>query len=139
MLRAPHISSVIILILGSMFWAGCGGGKDPDLPETVAATGIVTYQGNPVSDATIMFYPVQGRKPASGKSDAAGKFTLTTFSKNDGVIPGEHKVTVNAYESTPEGVSMKSSIPVKYTTPNTSPLMVTVSEAQPELTLELED
>lgn len=139
MLRALHISKVVMLLLGSMFWAGCSRGKDPDLPETVAATGVVMYQGKPVSDATIMFYPVQGRKPASGKSDAAGKFTLTTFSKNDGVIPGEHKVTVNAYESTPQGVSMKSSIPEKYANPNSSPLKMTVSETQPELTLELAD
>lgn len=139
MLRAPHVSNMCIVLLGSMFWAGCGGGKDPDLPDTVAATGFVTYQGNPVADATIMFYPVQGRKPASGKSDASGKFTLTTFSKNDGVIPGEHKVTVNAYESTPQGVSMESSIPVKYSNQNSSPLTVTVTEGQPELTLELVD
>ncbi|WP_339727535.1 carboxypeptidase-like regulatory domain-containing protein [uncultured Gimesia sp.] len=139
MMRAPHFSSVVMILLGSILWVGCGGGKDPDLPETVSAAGIVTYQGKPVPEATIMFYPVQGRKPGSGKSDASGKFTLTTFSKNDGVIPGDHKVTINAYESTPQGVSMKSSIPEKYSNQKSSPLTMSVSESQPEITLELVD
>lgn len=137
MLTLPF-QRVLLLSIPLLCLSGCGG-KDPNLPETIAMSGVVIYQGKPVSDATIMFYPTEGRKPASGRSDADGKFSLTTFSKNDGVIPGEHKVTVNAFQSTPQGVSMTSSIPVKYSTPNTSPLKVTVSEAQPELTLELED
>ncbi|QDT29279.1 hypothetical protein Enr10x_46300 [Gimesia panareensis] len=132
----PRLAGAVLLAL--FISAGCGG-KSEDLPETVAVSGVVTYKGNPVPEATIMLYPVQGRKPASGRSDAEGKFTLTTFNKDDGALPGEHQVTVNAFQSTPEGVSMKSSIPTKYSNPSSSPLKVTVSETEPELKLELTD
>lgn len=128
-----------MIFVGLIVCIGCSGQKNENLPETIAVEGVVTYQNKPVPDATIMFYPVQGRKPASGRADASGKFTLTTFKKNDGVLPGEHKVTVNAYESTPEGVSMKSAIPIKYTNQNNSPLTINVSESEKEIKLELVD
>lgn len=128
-----------ILFSLALWCSGCGGGIDEDLPETVAVSGVVTYQGKPVPDASIMFYPLEGRKPATGRSDTDGKFTLRTFEKADGAIPGEHQVTVNAYESTPEGVSMKSAIPIKYSSPTTTPLKITVTESNPEIKLELTD
>lgn len=134
-LRLSLTGSLLLVVLTA---AGCGG-KSEDLPETVAVSGVVTYQGKPVPEATIMLYPVQGRKPASGRTDEEGRFSLTTFSQDDGALPGEHQVTVNAFQSTDEGVSMKSSIPTKYSTPGSSPLKVTVSEEQPELKLELTD
>lgn len=126
------------LLLTLLIAVGCGG-KQEDLPDTVAVSGMVTYKGAPVPEATIMLYPVQGRKPASGRTDADGKFTLTTFNKDDGALPGEHQVTVNAFQSTPEGVSMKSSIPIKYSNPSSSPLKVTVAEGDADLKLELTD
>jgi len=126
-------------LLGLIVCFGCSGSRDENLPPTISVTGVVTYQGKPVPDASIMFYPTQGRKPATGKADASGKFELSTFGKNDGVLAGEHKVTVNAYETTSEGVSMKSAIPVKYTTPSNTPLVVNVSESDNEIKLELVD
>lgn len=128
-----------LIVLGFIVCVGCGGNQDGDLPSTVTVTGVVTYQGEPVPDASIMFYPKQGRKPATGRADESGKFQLSTFGDNDGAIPGEHKVTVNAFEKTSEGVSMKSSIPVKYSNPSSSPLTVKVSDAQEEIKLELVD
>jgi len=128
-----------ILMTSVIQLEGCSGRKDENLPETVAISGTVTYQGKPVPGATVMLYPVQGRKPASGLSDDTGQFTLTTFNKNDGALPGEHKVTVNAYESTPTGLSMKSSVPEKYANQSSSPLTVTISKTDPELKLELVD
>tara|TARA_R110002111_G_scaffold262694_1_gene340234 strand:- start:185123 stop:185542 length:420 start_codon:yes stop_codon:yes gene_type:complete len=139
MICIDRFAKPVIILVASMLCAGCSGNKDKDLPDTVSVAGMVTYQGKPVPDATVMLYPVKGRKPASGRSDASGKFSLTTFKKNDGAIPGEHKVTVNAFESTPQGVSMKSAIPVKYSNQASSPLAITVSEAEPELKLELVD
>ncbi|QDT93086.1 carboxypeptidase-like regulatory domain-containing protein [Gimesia algae] len=139
MLIMQKLTRTGLLFSLACWCSGCGGGLDEDLPETVAVSGVVTYQGKPVTDASIMFYPMQGRKPATGRSDTEGKFTLRTFEENDGAIPGEHQVTVNAYESTPEGVSMKSAIPIKYSSPTTSPLKITVTETNPEIKLELID
>ena len=129
----------VMILLGFIVCLGCGGKQDGDLPSTISVTGVVTYQGKPVPDASIMLYPVKGRKPATGKADASGNFQLSTFGKNDGVIPGEHKVTVNAYQTTSEGVSMKSAIPVKYSNPANTPLTVTVSETDHEIKLDLVD
>ena len=125
--------------LGLIVCLGCSGKQDEDLPSTIAVSGVVTYQGKPLPDAKIMFYPTEGMKPATGSADASGKFQLSTFGKNDGVLPGEHKVTVTAYESTTEGLSMKSAIPEKYTNPSSTPLVVNVSESENEVKLELAD
>lgn len=73
---------------------GCG--ESSDLPPTATVTGTVTYQGQPVANAQITFYPDEGRKPASGTADEDGAYSLTTFSNGDGAIPGTHKVTVSA-------------------------------------------
>jgi len=133
------LTKPLIILLGLFVCAGCGAKRDSDLPPTIPVNGVVTYQGKPVPDASIMFYPSQGRKPATGKADASGKFQLSTFGSNDGVIAGEHKVTVNAFEKTSEGVSMKSAIPVKYSNPSSTPLTLTVSESDDEIKLDLID
>ena len=116
---------------------GCGTGED--LPATAPVTGTVTYQGNPLPDAFLTFYPEDGQKPAAGTSDQSGAYTLTTFNNGDGAIPGPHTVTVNAYDATPEGASMRSLIPARYGDINSSPLKVTVEEGRNEIPLELTD
>ena len=47
-------------------------------------TGTVTYQGKPVDGATVAFNPEGGGRAASGRTDASGKFQLTTLNANDG-------------------------------------------------------
>lgn len=133
------LAKPVMILLGLIVCLGCSGNQDENLPSTIPVTGVVTYQGKPVPDASVMFYPAKGRKPASGKADASGKFQLSTFGKNDGAIPGEHKVTVNAYETTVEGVSMKSAIPKKYTTQTSSPLTIEISDTQKVIKLDLVD
>jgi hypothetical protein len=59
----------------------------------VEVTGTVTYQGAPVEGARVMFHSEAGR-PATGTTDAEGRFELMTFEPRDGAIPGQHKVTV---------------------------------------------
>jgi len=55
--------------------------------------GTVTFQGSPLAEADVAFTPKGGR-PATGRTDTAGQFTLTTFKTNDGAMIGEHTVTV---------------------------------------------
>ncbi|MFO0883713.1 MAG: hypothetical protein U0894_05920 [Pirellulales bacterium] len=42
---------------------------------------------------TITFTPAKGR-PATGETDAEGKFMLSTFGKDDGAVFGKHKITL---------------------------------------------
>jgi hypothetical protein len=81
-----------LLVLVSV--CGCGGGdvKEP----TVPVTGVVTYNGEPVEGATVAFGAASGQvRPASGTTDGAGRFSLTTYEQNDGAIPGKFTVAVS--------------------------------------------
>lgn len=69
---------------------GCG------QSETVPVTGTVTLNGQPATDAEVIFTPSTGRV-ASGATDSAGRFTLSTNKPGDGAVPGEHNVTVVEY------------------------------------------
>lgn len=75
---------------------GCG----PGLPETAPVHGRVTYQGKPVVEGTIMFYPKNGR-PATASLAPDGAYRLTTFKPNDGATLGYHRVTIEARRITP--------------------------------------
>jgi hypothetical protein len=68
-------------------------------------SGVVTYDGIPLADATIVIYPHRGdgtTKPADSKTDAQGNFSLTTtFSDGellDGVFEGSYTLFVVKYE-----------------------------------------
>lgn len=83
---------------------GCSSGST--LPQTVAVTGEVLYQGKPADGAEVAFNTsAPGAKPARGKTDAQGKFTLKTYVDPqhdlDGAIPGEYEVTVTKLELPP--------------------------------------
>ncbi|HJN12102.1 MAG TPA: carboxypeptidase-like regulatory domain-containing protein [Pirellulaceae bacterium] len=74
--------------------AGCG----PGGPPTADVTGTVTHNGEPVTNATVTFYPDSGR-PATGITDASGKFTIATEA-------GHHKVAIIPFmEVDPEAVA----------------------------------
>src|SRR5690606_27270537 len=80
----------LLLAVGLLMLVGCGqsGGE-----KTYQVTGIVTFQGKPVKEAAVSFIPEKGR-PASGVTDAEGKFELSTFGSMDGAIAGGHKVII---------------------------------------------
>jgi hypothetical protein len=71
--------------------AGCG----PSRPQTVPVSGRVTWQGQPVVEGIIVFYPATGR-PATGVIAADGTYRLRTFDPGDGAVLGKHCVTIEA-------------------------------------------
>jgi hypothetical protein len=74
--------------------AGCGASGSPK-PQTVKVTGKVTYKGQPVSGASVAFLGDGKIPPALGRTDAEGRFELTTSDSGDGAVPGTHQVTVS--------------------------------------------
>ncbi len=72
--------------------SGCGGDKLPLAPTS----GIISYQGSPVPNATVVFQP-DGGPPAIANTDDAGRFELKTGGRS-GVMPGTCKVAVTALE-----------------------------------------
>jgi hypothetical protein len=77
--------------------AGCGGS---DFPDTVPASGTVTYNGEAVEGALVTFSPtgVGEVSAASGTTDASGKFTLTSFVAGDGAMVGSYMVSISKTE-----------------------------------------
>src|SRR5437868_2477354 len=74
--------------------AGCGSGDSTHIERVVPVSGTVTYQGKPLEGYRVVFMPTDGRRPASGVTDATGKFVLGTNAANDGAPPGAHKVSL---------------------------------------------
>jgi len=117
-------------------------------------TGSVTLDGQPVDGATVAFYPDGGRRPARGITDASGNFELMTFNPGDGVLLGQHRVSVTKTEAseqqaavvdgetieTPTGGAednVNHLLPVHYASPSTSELTVEVVEGMEPVALEL--
>lgn len=114
-------SLVVLMSLAAV--AGCG--TDENLPPTVPVTGKVIYQGKPVKDATVMFFPsdnVEGN-PAIAKTADEGVYQLTTYEFGDGAVPGKHTVTVQLFNA-------PITLPVKYGSRETTPLEFTVEPEQ---------
>src|SRR5262245_27589254 len=118
---------------------------------TATVSGTVLYKDQPVEGATVIFHP-KGEgptaKPAQGKTDSGGHFTLTTyFSPTEqpaGALPGEYAVTVTKIDE-PQGAydphkdpPLKNHLPAKYSPPQQSPLTATIKPGanRPEFKLE---
>jgi hypothetical protein len=131
-------SRVVVALAG--VWAavaslGCGGAAGLD--GTVPIRGRVSYQGKPLTDAEVQYLPkdVQRGRLARGKVQADGSFVMTTLRPGDGVLPGEYRVVVYAFEPHPGepgrgengGESLvnydpKSRIPAEYADAEKTPL-----------------
>lgn len=90
-MRNPRIG-IIWLAAACVLLSGCGGS---DVPETIPVEGTVKLDGNPVEGANVGFYPKSGGRPAMGRTDRNGHYTLSTFAARDGAIPGEHAVVIS--------------------------------------------
>ena len=88
----------LLVLVGLCVCVGCG--RDAaTIKGLVKVTGTVTYQSKPVDGATVTFSPVSGGRAAGGRTDAGGKFQLTTLNAGDGAPPGKYKVAVSKTEN----------------------------------------
>ena len=144
MSQVTYQRRLLLGVLGTSVTLAVLGGCGPRRPETVAVTGVVTYQGAPVEGAEVMFLAKDGR-PANGKTDATAVFTLQTFDSPDGAILGEHTVVISRQIPVPKHQlspdfqpggrfsrypQMRESLPERYASPLQSPLKVTVSAGE---------
>jgi hypothetical protein len=103
------------------------------IEKVVPVSGTVTFQGRPLEGYRVVFMPTDGRRPASGVTDSAGKFTLGTNTADDGAPPGASKVSFawspptlgepgqEIIADTPDKMPKpKVKIPDRYTNPETS-------------------
>lgn len=159
-LRVFLLSVCAVLVLGCQE-------KTKSRNGLVDGEGTVTYQGQPVVDAVIELRPVDetiGNSVASGRTDEAGKFILTTVRPCDGAYPGKYKVTVAKQTEYVDGIprdeyvaekkrdgkgevkfekskiSTENLLPDKYADVETTPLEVEIStKGNKNIELVLED
>jgi len=137
------LALVAVLVISSL--SGCGGGEDVDVPDTAAASGVVSYQGKAVNEADVTFHPQGKGHPGVGRTDADGRFVLTTYDAEDGAVVGTHAVTIRLMPTGGlPGMEAKSTgaaaIPQKYADPSTSPLTAEVKpDEDNEFKFELQD
>jgi len=104
-----------------MILLGCGSGD----PSLVPVTGIVTLDGQPLKDATIEFVPETGWG-SLGKTDETGLYELRYRAREDGALPGKHRVRISTrieqdVDSKNPDIQKgrKESIPARYNTEST--------------------
>ena len=117
--------------LALLLIVGCG----RVTPLTMPVKGTVTFEGSPLAEADVAFTPTGGR-PATGRTDAAGQFTLTTFRTNDGAMIGKHTVTVCKHvKKDPNATGVYFDYvqvtPEKFSRPNELPLRADVTASGP--------
>jgi hypothetical protein len=144
------VGLVGLVVLVALAASGCSGGGGE---ETYPISGTVTYNGDPVANVSVVFNPSEGSgRPGSAITDAQGKFSsVTTYESGDGVIPGEHVVTLAAVaEASTEMVESADAyapdagggdlpFPTKYLNTVDSDLKVSVTESGQVLDLQLSD
>ena len=139
-----NIALISLFVLGMTL--GCGGGRKPIKTDYVEGT--VTYNGAPVSSASINFSPARTGEgsPAYGFTDNSGTYKIQTFlgAPDRGTTPGEYIVTVSKTESFSTGrfttdedgnrfeeYNTRSVLPEIYNNAGTSPLRATVTSSGP--------
>jgi hypothetical protein len=134
-MRVVHASCLRGSLILLMIISGCNGKSVP----TIKVQGTVTYKGKPVEQGSVAFHPIEvygghPRRIAAGKIGPQGTYSLSTFEKDDGAIPGEYKVIIisreqrKSFEGTEEEVAaLKFFIPVAYSKLEQTPLKETIS------------
>ena len=88
------LRNVFIMVLAAVFGCGHHGG-----PERVVVSGTVTYQGQPVKEGQIRFYPTKGTQaPMSGGDIIDGKYVVEA---QGGVPVGTHEIRIAAFRPDP--------------------------------------
>jgi hypothetical protein len=110
---------------------GCG----DDLPKRVPVSGHVFFDGQPLETGTLTFQ-TPGQRIAYALLGTGGKFTVTTFTENDGIIPGKHKVAVISKEVI-NANTQKWFVPKKYSETSTSGLEIDVTGPNNDIKFDL--
>ena len=85
--RFAHLGCTLSVLVFSM--AGCGRSG----PEIAYVSGRVTMDGKPLTNATVVFAPENGR-PAGARTDASGNYVLNFTEGRRGAIPGKNTIRI---------------------------------------------
>ena len=106
--------------------------------------GVVTLNSAPVEGATVRFYPTNGERGSSGKTDKDGHYELRYTRSEMGAYIGEHKVTVSTeviadgYGTDDGPEAHAETIPKKYSDQKTTELTAAVKSGSNTIPFDLE-
>ncbi len=108
---------------------GCGSGR----PETVPVSGRVTLGGGDWPAAGLIVFtpvePAEGFPRRAGRAffDTQGHFTVMTYTRGDGLMPGRYRAAVYCGEPVDDmDAEAKSFVPLQYQNPARSGLELVV-------------
>ncbi|MBN00274.1 MAG: hypothetical protein CMJ77_14225 [Planctomycetaceae bacterium] len=118
---------------------GCG--SSGDLPRVY---GLITLDGEPVRNASVAFYPREGRA-SLGFTDEEGRYSLDYSRESIGAAEGKYKVTVSTGVPSKPGKGIDAvsipaipeTIPEPYTLASETELTAVVVEGENEIDFEL--
>jgi hypothetical protein len=113
--------------------SGCGAIGSGKVPDLIPVKGKVTFKGKPLTKGTVAFEPDGFGRPARGELQSDGTFVLSTLKEGDGVVAGEHRVSITGVEKS----LAKDRTMIKYASPNTSRLTAQVDREHTDFTLDL--
>lgn len=125
----PYLPCALLAVAALV--AGCGDGRLKVYP----VTGQVLYNGEPLPGVDVAFHPTDpvndAGYPPHATTDDQGKFTLTTYLKDDGAPAGEYRVAVAfAVQSSEDGSDQTKrvafQVPQKYLRKDSSGLTATI-------------
>ena len=114
-----------LLLVALTLSIGCSS-EGSNRPKTYPVSGTVKLNGTAVEGATVTFQLTEGKENAIGFTDKSGKYSLSTFSPNDGAIAGQYKVSISKFEvdvapkgapSLPPGQMASGELPSDYAAP----------------------
>ncbi|QDV66798.1 hypothetical protein Poly24_04860 [Rosistilla carotiformis] len=135
--NATHASFLvaILLLIASV---GCGRSSGLVMPETGEVEGIVTMDGQPLPNVSVIFQPQDDpqARASMGVTDAQGHYTLSYHTDKQGALIGSHKVSVTTPTDAPDPSGQaEDPIPAKYN--SKSELVVEVQAGSNDIPLEL--
>lgn len=95
---------IVVVAAWAILATGTGCSKGSGL-KTGSVSGTVTFNGQPVANAQVVFQPKEGGQNAIGTTDSNGRYTLMTGT-DKGAIIGTHRVSVTVQQ----GAAQLSSI-----------------------------
>ncbi|MGF1579450.1 MAG: carboxypeptidase regulatory-like domain-containing protein [Gemmataceae bacterium] len=111
--RKLALSVWVLFALGSFLLTGCGSG------DVAPVYGTVTFEGQPLKQVTVEFYPVEGGRPGTATTDENGYYDLKYLRDTRGAKVGKNKVKIYyTVEEDDDGKTIKPPvvIPPKYNT-----------------------
>jgi hypothetical protein len=132
-MRISATKRIALTALCCLICWGCGPAGRGKLPDLIPVKGRVAYKGKPLTKGMITFVPDGYGREARGDIQSDGSFVLTTFKPGDGVVAGEHRVTITHLEKSIDNDRALT----KYASPNTTPLIRKVDAEHGEFAIDI--